>query len=188
MFNKGPRMQKPHGYVEFPVKKNPKLFILIAVIVVALVCVGESFYSVKEQEQAILTMFGKVLRVDTAGLYFKVPFIQDVQKAFRDLAAPLRQEADKLGSTRHAEHARNLCDLLEKPLTTFDILKPDHRFGKYIRYALYEAVFLRETSRFPAVSLGTFGLALGGLAAAQDPEHASDHLTVWKKLIRSMLL
>ena len=113
---------------------------------------------------------------------FPRPFIQDVQKAFRDLAAPLRQEADKLGSTRHAEYARNLCDLLEKPLTAFDILKPDHHFGKYIRYALYEAVFLRETSRFPAVSLGTFGLALGGLAAAQDPEHASDHLTVWMRL------
>ena len=40
------------------------------------ICAGSSFYSVKEQEQAILTMFGKVIRVDTAGLYFKVPFIQ----------------------------------------------------------------------------------------------------------------
>ena len=78
IFNKGPKMQSPHGYKEFPAKKNPKLFILIAVIVVILVCAGESFYSVKEQEQAILTMFGKVIRVDTAGLYFKIPFIQDV--------------------------------------------------------------------------------------------------------------
>ena len=78
IFNKGPKMQSPHGYKEFPAKKNPRIFIIIAVIVVALVCAGESFYSVKEQEQAILTMFGQVLRVDTAGLYFKIPFIQDV--------------------------------------------------------------------------------------------------------------
>lgn len=59
-------------------KANPKLIIVIVIAVLALLCVGESFYSVREQEQAVLTMFGKVLRVDTAGLYFKIPFIQDV--------------------------------------------------------------------------------------------------------------
>ncbi len=57
---------------------RPNLIIGIIVALFLLTCVGQSFYSVKEQEQAILTMFGKVLRVDTAGLYFKVPFIQDV--------------------------------------------------------------------------------------------------------------
>ncbi len=57
---------------------SPNLIIGIIVALFLLTCVGQSFYSVKEQEQAILTMFGKVLRVDTAGLYFKVPFIQDV--------------------------------------------------------------------------------------------------------------
>ena len=50
--------------------------IITALVLFLLLCVGQSFYQVKEQEQAILTMFGKVIRVDTAGLYFKVPFIQ----------------------------------------------------------------------------------------------------------------
>ncbi|SFB72610.1 FtsH protease activity modulator HflK [Butyrivibrio sp. YAB3001] len=77
MFGKKGNMQQPHGYKDVA-KKSPKLIIFIAIAIVLLFCVGESFYSVKEQEQAILTMFGKVLRVDTAGLYFKVPFIQDV--------------------------------------------------------------------------------------------------------------
>lgn len=77
MFDKK-KMQEPHGYKENPVKKNPKLIILVVVIILAFLCINQSFYSVKEQEQAILTMFGKVLRVDTAGLYFKVPFVQDV--------------------------------------------------------------------------------------------------------------
>lgn len=50
--------------------------IIGAILLFLLLCAGQSFYQVKEQEQAILTMFGKVIRVDTAGLYFKVPFIQ----------------------------------------------------------------------------------------------------------------
>ena len=51
MFGKGPKMQQAHGY-ENPVKKNPKIFIIIAIVVLVLLCTGESFYSVKEQEQA----------------------------------------------------------------------------------------------------------------------------------------
>lgn len=78
MFGKKGKMQNAHGYKEYKSKTSPKLIIAIVIAIVALICVGESFYSVKEQEQAVLTMFGKVIRVDTAGLYFKVPFIQEV--------------------------------------------------------------------------------------------------------------
>nr|WP_297765079.1 FtsH protease activity modulator HflK [uncultured Butyrivibrio sp.] len=78
MFGKKGKMQNAHGYKEYKSKASPKLIIAIVIAIVALICVGESFYSVKEQEQAVLTMFGKVIRVDTAGLYFKVPFIQEV--------------------------------------------------------------------------------------------------------------
>ena len=55
-----------------------KSVLIVIAIIFAISIVSGSFYSVKEQEQAILTMFGKVVRVDTAGLYFKVPFIQQV--------------------------------------------------------------------------------------------------------------
>lgn len=39
-----------------------------------------SFYSVSEQEQAVVTMFGNVVDTKTAGLYFKIPLIQQVTK------------------------------------------------------------------------------------------------------------
>lgn len=113
---------------------------------------------------------------------FPKPFIQDVQRAFKTLAGMLKTEADKLGTTPHAKHAHDLCALLEKTLTNFDCLTPEHKFGKYVRIALFEAVFLRETSRFPAVSLGTFALALGALAAAQDSNNADTHFTAWMRL------
>ncbi len=48
------------------------LVVLIAFIIFS------SLYSVSEQEQAVVTMFGKVTDVKTAGLYFKIPFIQKV--------------------------------------------------------------------------------------------------------------
>lgn len=39
-----------------------------------------SFYTVAEQEQAVVTTFGAVTSVETVGLHFKIPFLQRVQK------------------------------------------------------------------------------------------------------------
>lgn len=47
---------------------------------ILLITVFSGFYRVEEQEVAVLTMFGKVVRTDTAGLYFKIPYIQNVRK------------------------------------------------------------------------------------------------------------
>lgn len=48
-----------------------------AVVIVAGV-IGSSLYKVNEQEQAVVTQFGKTIDVKTAGLYVKIPFIQEV--------------------------------------------------------------------------------------------------------------
>ncbi|MBQ9593322.1 MAG: FtsH protease activity modulator HflK [Lachnospiraceae bacterium] len=47
---------------------------------VLLATISGGFYRVNEQEAAVVTMFGKVVRTDTAGLYFKIPWIQHVTK------------------------------------------------------------------------------------------------------------
>ncbi len=65
--------QRPKGF-----KIPGKTILVVAIVLFALLFLGDTYYSVKEQEQAVLTMFGKVMRVDTAGLYFKIPLIQDV--------------------------------------------------------------------------------------------------------------
>ena len=51
---------------------------ILAIFVIGTVLGG--FYRVDEQEVAVVTMFGKVIRTDTAGLYFKIPWAQQVQK------------------------------------------------------------------------------------------------------------
>ena len=49
-------------------------------ILLVLAFARNCYYNVSEQEQAVLTMFGKVVRTDTAGLYFKLPWLQQVRK------------------------------------------------------------------------------------------------------------
>ena len=55
------------------VRKFGGIIVLGAVVVIGLF---SSIYSVSEQEQAVITQFGKVVGVESAGLHFKIPFIQ----------------------------------------------------------------------------------------------------------------
>lgn len=45
-------------------------------VIIALILIFDSFYRVSEQENAVITMFGNVVRTDTSGLHFKIPVIQ----------------------------------------------------------------------------------------------------------------
>ena len=51
---------------------------IIVIVILAIVVISGGFYNVSEQENAVVTMFGRVVRTDTAGLYFKIPLIQKV--------------------------------------------------------------------------------------------------------------
>lgn len=54
----------------------------IAVLVLAVILIGNvvfgSFYNVSEQQNAVVTQFGRVVRTDSAGLHFKIPLLQQV--------------------------------------------------------------------------------------------------------------
>ena len=76
------RFRTPGGKKRTPgsFPKTFGLFAIAVLIVVVLVLVSGSFYRVDEQETAVVTMFGKHIRSDTAGLYFKIPVLQKVEK------------------------------------------------------------------------------------------------------------
>ncbi len=57
-----------------------KFILLLAAIVIVLVFAYDSFYTIKEQEQAVVITFGKAQAVNKAGLHFKLPIIQQVKK------------------------------------------------------------------------------------------------------------
>ena len=75
-------------YIQKPGSKpNPvdlsryKKYAVPAVIAFILVIlVSGSFYSVSEDQQAVVTTFGRVTRTDSAGVHFKLPLIQHVTK------------------------------------------------------------------------------------------------------------
>ncbi len=62
--------------------KLPKLKFLglIFGIILVIILVSGSFYTINEQEQAVLTTFGVAKSVTDSGLHFKIPFIQKVRK------------------------------------------------------------------------------------------------------------
>ena len=61
-------------------KVQLKWILLGAAILLAVIVGYNGYYNVNEQEQAVVTMFGKAVDVKTAGLYFKIPFVQQVHK------------------------------------------------------------------------------------------------------------
>lgn len=61
-------------------KKFRKWFVILAGLILLAILFFGSFYTIREQEQAVVTTFGKAKTVGTAGLHFKIPLIQKVQK------------------------------------------------------------------------------------------------------------
>ena len=65
-------------------KNVGKKITIIAVVVILLVALGitalGSFYTIGEQENAVVTTFGVPQTVTSPGLHFKIPYVQHVQK------------------------------------------------------------------------------------------------------------
>lgn len=61
-------------------KSTGKYALLIVLAVLLIFTAINSFYSISEQEQAVVTTFGSPQTVSTPGLHFKIPFLQQVQK------------------------------------------------------------------------------------------------------------
>ncbi|WP_317929067.1 protease modulator HflC [Halioxenophilus sp. WMMB6] len=60
--------------------KNSRFITVFVIVIVSVFVLGSSLYTVDEAEQAIITQFGKPVGepVTTAGLKFKIPFVQEV--------------------------------------------------------------------------------------------------------------
>ncbi len=83
----------PDGsYSSGPAKKPPrklhipgKSLILVLAAVLLVLAVMDSYYTLKEDQFAVITTFGKPTTVSTSGLKFKIPFIQKVTKVSKTI-------------------------------------------------------------------------------------------------------
>ena len=57
-----------------------KYFEPLAQIAFVMAILVSSVYSVNESQAAVVTMFGKAVKVESAGIHFKAPFVQKVKK------------------------------------------------------------------------------------------------------------
>ena len=131
----------------FPIKKFAG--IAIGAAVVFLMLTG-SFYNVSEQENAVVTMFGKVVRTDTAGLYFKIPLIQQVKKV------DITTHGTGVGYTISTE-GQNIADPGNGIMITSDLNLLDIDF--YLEYRVADPVAYLYNSNNPEEILKNIALS-----------------------------
>ena len=64
----------------FNIKKASKTAAIVIIVLALIVIFAGSFYTIREEEQAVVCTFGVPKAVTQSGLHFKIPFIQTVQK------------------------------------------------------------------------------------------------------------
>ena len=129
-----------------------KLGLLTTIIIVGIVIgvIFGSFYTVSEQQNAVVTQFGKVVRTDTAGMYFKVPFLQRVNKL------DITTHGTGIGYTISAD-GQNIPDDNDGIMITsdFNLLNIDF----YLEYRVSDPVAYLFNSKEPELILRNIALA-----------------------------
>ena len=131
----------------FPIKKVVGIVVVVAVLFLLLT---GSFYNVSEQENAVVTMFGKVVRTDTAGLYFKIPLIQQVKKV------DITTHGTGVGYTISTE-GQNIADPGNGIMITSDLNLLDIDF--YLEYRVSDPVAYLYNSNNPEAILKNVALS-----------------------------
>lgn len=77
-----PPKKEGNGHSSGPknIKSVQKIVFSILAVLILLLLAFNSIYTLKEQEQAVVTTFGVPEQVIESGMHFKIPFIQQVQK------------------------------------------------------------------------------------------------------------
>ena len=76
-------------------KMNKKLAWIIPVVLLAALLIFDSFYTLKEDQYAVITTFGKPTTVSASGLQPKIPLIQHVTKVSKSIQGfPLGYRSD----------------------------------------------------------------------------------------------
>ena len=131
----------------FPIGKYLGIAVIVAIV---LMLITGSFYNVSEQENAVVTMFGKVVRTDTAGLYFKIPVVQQVRKV------DITTHGTGVGYTISTE-GQNIADPGNGIMITSDLNLLDIDF--YLEYRVSDPVAYLYNSNNPEEILKNVALS-----------------------------
>lgn len=131
-------------------KLSAKITGIVIILIILFLIVNGSYYYVNEQDNAVVTMFGDVVRTDTAGLYFKIPFIQKVHKV------DVTTHGTGIGYTI-AGNGQNITDEYDGIMITsdFNLLNIDF----YLEYKVSDPVAYLYNSNNPEEILKNIALA-----------------------------
>ena len=147
---------------------------ILALLVIGTILGG--FYRVDEQEAAVVTMFGSVIRTDTAGLYFKIPWIQQVTKVDTTIhGTGLGYEVDDDGQVFTVD--------TEGIMITSDFNLIDIDF--YMEYRVSDPVAYLYNSRTPEYILKN--VALAAIRSTVIDFTVDDAMTTGKAQIQSLV-
>ncbi len=155
-------------------KKVGRIGTAVLIALFLLFAVYESFYYVNEQENAVVTMFGSVVRTDTAGLYFKIPFIQRVHKV------DVTTHGTGIGYTI-ANDGQNITDSMDGVMITsdFNLLNIDF----YLEYKVSDSVAYLYNSDNPEEILKD--IALSSIRSVVSNYTVDEAMTTAKNQIQS---
>ncbi len=131
------------------IKKIGKIVLTVIVAIIAAGFVFGCFYRVTEQQNAVVTQFGKVVRTDTAGLYFKLPYIQQVHM--------VDMTTHGTGIGYYVENGQNITDTSDGIMITSDFNLLDIDF--YLEYKVNDPVAYLYYSEQPEEILKNIALA-----------------------------
>lgn len=100
---------------------------IVALVLLAIVLISGSFYSIQEEEQAVVCTFGKPKAVTEPGLHFKVPLVQTVSKVNTTI------QGFAIGYTSDYEYNYNGAEGEEEGM----MITSDYNFIKIDFYAEY---------------------------------------------------
>ena len=126
-----------------------KLAATVLVCIIIASAVLGCFYRVNEQQNAVVTQFGKVVRTDTAGLYFKLPFIQKVSL--------VDMTTHGTGIGYYVQDGQNISDSSDSIMITSDFNLLDIDF--YLEYKVNDPVAYLYYSEEPEEILRNIALA-----------------------------
>jgi membrane protease subunit HflK len=128
---------------------NPKVFGIGFLVLLVLIVVLRCFYTVDEQNNAVVTQFGRVLKVNTAGMYFKAPW-QAVHKV------DMTTHGTGIGYTVNGE-GQNITDTDTGIMITsdFNLLNIDF----YLEYRVSNPVAYLYNSEEPEDILANIAMA-----------------------------
>lgn len=154
-------------------KKFKKLILLLGAIIVAIVLLVDSIYTIKEQEQAVVTTFGSAITVRDAGLHFKIPIIQRVRKVDTTIK----------GFAIGYDEATNQFIELESMMITSDFNFVNVDF--YVEYKVSDPVKALYASEEPVVILRN--IALSSIRATVGSYDVDSVITTGKYEIQSAI-